>query len=57
MTLAERYDFSGGQIDNIMRKSEIYEVLHGKKPSIAMLMDYCAEETLADNRVMIGFGA
>ena len=56
MALAEKYDFSGGQIDNIMRKSEIYEVIHGRKASIANLMDYCAEETLADQRVMIGFG-
>lgn len=56
MALAEKYDFSGGQIDNIMRKSEIFEVIHGRKASIANLMDYCAEETLADQRVMIGFG-
>ena len=28
-SLAIRFDFSGGQINNIVRKNEIHEIIHG----------------------------
>ena len=53
--LAERFDFSGGQIDNILRKNEIHEILHGGIVTVENLMTFCSEETLVNNRVKIGF--
>ena len=54
--LASKFDFSGGQIDNIVRKNEINEIIHGRKVSIDRLFDYCREETLHQQTMkVIGF--
>jgi len=53
--LAEKFDFSGGQIDNILRKKEIHEIIHGEKVSLTKLISFCSEETLLNNSVKIGF--
>ena len=56
-TLAAKYDFSGGQIENIARHYTIDNILHGKeKDSLAMLINHCDNERL-DNNVQkrIGF--
>ena len=53
--LAERFDFSGGQIDNVLRKNEINEIIHGEKITLTKLLSFCSEETLVNNRVKIGF--
>ena len=54
--LAERYDLSGGQIDNIYRKSEIDYLLYGKKPSVDELLDFCKKEKLGnEGNSKIGF--
>lgn len=53
--LAEKFDFSGGQIDNVLRKNEIHEIIHGEKVTLLKLMTFCTEETLVSNRVKIGF--
>ena len=47
LTLASRYDFSGGNIENIARKAAVGYVLSGKKAGIEELMQYCDEETLS----------
>ena len=44
-TLAERYDFSGGQIENVARHYAIDTVLHGKA-SLETLMAHCDGERL-----------
>jgi hypothetical protein len=44
--LAQRYDFSGGQIENISRKRAVDNIILGKEPDIAMLHDYCKSEML-----------
>lgn len=54
--LAERFNFSGGQIDNIFRKSEINEIIYGEKVALENLLVFCAEETLTHQRNEIGFG-
>ena len=54
--LAQKFEFSGGQIDNIVRKSEIHEIVHGEKVTTAHLLQFCSEETMALNRSKIGFG-
>jgi SpoVK/Ycf46/Vps4 family AAA+-type ATPase len=55
--LAENFAFSGGQIENIIRKIEINELLHGQTPSISEIQQYCEEEQLDSSKEMgkIGF--
>ena len=42
--LAKQFNFSGGQIENIARRSSVSEVLNGFPPSLDMLIEYCTEE-------------
>lgn len=55
--LASKFDFSGGQIDNIVRKNEINEILYGKKVDVTELVEYCKEEILNTKRSLkpVGF--
>lgn len=53
--LATSFPFSGGEIDNIVRKATIMEVLGGKKPEIQDLKRLCREEKLHDGSSRIGF--
>lgn len=54
--LSAQFDFSGGQIDNVVRKAEMYEVLNGQKASLNQIMEYCDNEILyKSNRVPVGF--
>ncbi len=57
ISLASQYDFSGGEIDNIVRKALISEVLEGTLPSAEELQKLCAEEKLkkGNSHVKIGF--
>ena len=56
-TLAEKYDFSGGQIENIARHNAIYGILYGDKAnSIDSLMACCDNERLETKEAKkIGF--
>lgn len=55
--LADRYDFSGGNIENIARKSTVEYVLSGNEPTLSSLDGYCQEEILkrSNTRNKIGF--
>lgn len=55
--LASQFDFSGGQIDNIVRKNEINEIIHGNKVNVKTLVEFCKEETLSNqfSKTPIGF--
>ena len=55
--LASMFDFSGGQIDNIVRKNEISEIIHENKANMKALIDFCKEETLSNpsSKTQIGF--
>lgn len=55
--LAERFCFSGGQIENIARKRTIETVLSGKEPSLDTLIMYCKDEFLEKETAKIGFVA
>ena len=56
-TLAKKYDFSGGEIDNIVRKVAMDEVLKGEHTSLEMLEEYCRNEKFhsKDDKRHIGF--
>jgi len=44
--LAEGFDFSGGQIENISRKKMIKSILDGTEPDFAEVKSYCGEELI-----------
>ena len=45
--VAETFDFSGGQIENIARKYSINGILHGNvKEPLEILTNYCSEERI-----------
>ncbi len=49
-TLAAKYDFSGGQIENIARHYTIDSILHdAKEDKLAMLINHCDNERLENN--------
>lgn len=56
-TLASRYDFSGGQIENIARHYAIDTILHGQSEDVLpMLIRHCDNERLDEKSVKrIGF--
>ena len=53
--LAEVFDLSGGQIENIARKRTIVSILNGKDPEFTDLIKICGEETMLNNEIKIGF--
>ena len=57
-TLAEHFDFSGGQIENVARKHAINSILYGNEAEmLPVLEDYCRCEQLNNSitRKRIGF--
>lgn len=54
--LAEKYNFSGGQIDNILKKCEMCEIVYGKEITINDILEFCdVEQIISKNRSKIGF--
>ena len=53
--LAAAFSFSGGEIDNIVRKATIMEVLDGKGPDLQEIRRLCREEKMHGESVRIGF--
>lgn len=55
--LAERYDFSGGQIENVARKNVVDAILMGEELSFDTIIRHCDSELLGGNRTRnrIGF--
>ena len=57
--IAGQFDLSGGQIENISRKSEIHFIMHGTAPDKEKIIQYCREELAVNSlpeRRSIGFG-
>lgn len=46
VALAKQFDFSGGEIDNIVRKCEMNEIISGVRPDYEKLVDLCNHERL-----------
>lgn len=54
--VAQKYDFSGGEIENIARKYSVEYVLTGKHADIKTLTEICDNEQLNKNKhIRIGF--
>ena len=54
--LAESYDFSGGQIENIARKQIVDNILYGQQHDISHVRSYCHNENIRNSKSKrIGF--
>ena len=55
--LAEKYDFSGGQIENVVRKRTIQSILTGHEPDMQAMLTFCCEEMMGakNQQSKIGF--
>ena len=53
--LGKKYDFSGGQIENIVRKSAVDYILTGKSPSMAIINSFAEDEQFKSNVKSVGF--
>lgn len=57
-TLARKYDLSGGEIENIVRKTEIYNILYNQECTLHQIQEMCEDEKLnskQQNNKSIGF--
>lgn len=48
--LADEFDFSGGQIENISRKCLVEYILNGVEPNLSRLRELCRAETIVHNK-------
>jgi hypothetical protein len=58
LVLASTYDFSGGQIENIARKSVVSKIITGEDFTLSSLIGHCDTEVMdkyGNNRRRIGF--
>ena len=57
LLLAADFDFSGGQIENIVRKKTVKALISGQEPTFEDIREYCSEETMDGRRPLrkIGF--
>jgi len=55
--LTERYNFSGGNIENIVRKKIVDATLYGIEPDLSKIITYCEEEKNEKTERQIGFVA
>ena len=44
--LAKEFDFSGGEIDNIVRKAQMKEIISGSRPAYNDIVEMCQVEKL-----------
>jgi len=53
--LAEHFDLSGGQIDNVIRKYTMHQILKDRDPEFQEIITWCREENMQDEYRKIGF--
>ena len=53
--LASRFDFSGGEIDNVVRKAMMEEIIGNTVPTVETLITICNEERMGKSVTKIGF--
>ena len=54
-TLARQYSFSGGQIENVVRKCTVDYILSGNKPTLEEICKFCDEENFKSQVRKVGF--
>ena len=55
--LAAQYDFSGGQIENVVRRQRVDHILYGHAVTLDSLNRICREEGYGKKERSIGFGS
>jgi hypothetical protein len=55
--LSNRFNFSGGQIENIARKAKMNELLFLRKVNVPELIEMCEAELLTPAKRSMGFKA
>jgi SpoVK/Ycf46/Vps4 family AAA+-type ATPase len=55
MRLAKTFDFSGGQIDNIIRKYQIEGIIHQSDLCFEKILELCTYEHVGKEKKVIGF--
>jgi SpoVK/Ycf46/Vps4 family AAA+-type ATPase len=55
MQLAKQFEFSGGQIENVLRRSTVKEILSGMRNTIDTLIKICQNEKIEVESKRIGF--
>lgn len=53
--LARKYPFSGGQIENVVRKSAVDYILTGNRASVETVCKFCDEEVFTSKVKKVGF--
>jgi SpoVK/Ycf46/Vps4 family AAA+-type ATPase len=53
--IARSYPFSGGQIENVVRKSTVDYILSGAKPALSDICKFCDEENFKSKVKKVGF--
>ena len=53
--LAEHFDITGGQIDNVVRKYTMHQILKDRDPDPQEIITWCREENMQDEYSKIGF--
>ncbi|MBW6461208.1 MAG: hypothetical protein K0B08_11620 [Bacteroidales bacterium] len=54
--LSERFDLSGGNIENIARKVQMHQILHGVYPCFDRVLAFCDEEQMVKSgRKQLGY--
>ncbi len=54
--LAEKFEFSGGEIDNVVKKIEISKILNSKPITISNIIQYCENESMRKNTFVSKIG-
>lgn len=58
LRLSRKYDFSGGEMENISRKATVEYIINGTEPTYEQIDHFCSQERLAHRKTMtpvIGF--
>jgi hypothetical protein len=53
--LGRKYPFSGGQIENVVRKSAVDYILSGNRPEIEDIYKLCDQEIFKSKERKVGF--
>ena len=54
--LADQFELTGGNIDNVARKILMNSILHGEEPDLELIMTYCKQESFGyEKKKTIGF--
>jgi hypothetical protein len=53
--LAEHFDLTGGQIDNVVRKHTMHQIVKDKEPDFQDIIQWCREENMQEGYSKIGF--